>query len=198
MYGADVWALGVTLYCMLFSRLPFAGTTLVEMARSVTDDECVHTHTRAQRYRHPHVPLTSMPVVCAQAVVHGVGWAAARVGGSCGPGARAVDKGPRGSIDHRSGKGARCWSARWCIHKPGVRHWRHLCGVCVYTRQKHPWVTAEGSLKVWGVSQAPLLVTSDELAKPVTPVKSLEVLVSAAALVLALCDTEARCSRSIP
>ena len=81
--------------------------------------------------------------------------------------------------------------------QPGGRHRPHQCFVRMFTPQKHPWVTADGALKVWGVSQAPLLVTSDELAKPVTPVKSLEVLVSAAAPVLALRHVAARCSRSM-
>jgi len=42
-FAADVWALGVTLHCLLFKTLPFTGDTRGEMAASIKEDECVVT-----------------------------------------------------------------------------------------------------------------------------------------------------------
>eukprot|EP01079_Euglenida_sp_SAG-EU17-18_P004033 gene4033-4380_t len=37
-YKIDAWAVGVTIYCMLFGKLPFHGHTQVELSRSICED----------------------------------------------------------------------------------------------------------------------------------------------------------------
>jgi [calcium/calmodulin-dependent protein kinase] kinase len=49
---ADIWAMGVTLYCLVFGKLPFVGKTIIQLYESIretkqtypegTDDRLVH------------------------------------------------------------------------------------------------------------------------------------------------------------
>ena len=40
-YVADVWALGVSLFALLYHRLPFIATSVPAMARAVQEQACV-------------------------------------------------------------------------------------------------------------------------------------------------------------
>ncbi|KAJ3157849.1 hypothetical protein HDU89_000228 [Geranomyces variabilis] len=37
--ACDIWAMGVTLYCMVFGKLPFAGTSIIDLYDSICNDE---------------------------------------------------------------------------------------------------------------------------------------------------------------
>ncbi|KAI8914823.1 kinase-like domain-containing protein [Powellomyces hirtus] len=37
--ACDIWAMGVTLYCMVFGKLPFVGTSIIDLYESIRNDE---------------------------------------------------------------------------------------------------------------------------------------------------------------
>lgn len=44
----DIWALGVTLYCLLFSKPPWQGQTEYQMFRAICSDDFEIPHTMAR------------------------------------------------------------------------------------------------------------------------------------------------------
>ena len=41
-YKVDVWALGVTMFCMLFGKLPFPFVTVLDICEKINNDEYAH------------------------------------------------------------------------------------------------------------------------------------------------------------